>query len=177
MGLHKKQTAIMTSCFARYAMNRDEGVCFNFYYPSSMWDHKWRYEADIIRVDEELHIHEVEVKRTATDFHQEHCKEAKFEMILSGEYYVNYFSYLIPIELYEKLKNKINPLFGIYTINDKMSRITKRRSATLLKDERCDNFTYVSILRQSTINLWRYYEKSNELQSKNKEFKKTNRKS
>lgn len=163
MSLHKKQTAKMTLCFSRHAMQKDCGVCFNFYYPSSNQDCKWRYEADIICVDIDFNVHEIEVKRTLSDFRQEHCKSAKFDMMLKGEYYTNYFSYLIPIEIYEKIKYDIHPMYGIYTINDKRTRVTKRREPSLLKSKKCDDFLFVAILRQSTKNLWRFYEKSNKL--------------
>ena len=163
MGLCKKQTAAMTLCFSKYATTKGMGVCPNYFYPSSMWDNKWRFEADIICVNDDLMIYEVEVKRSVIDFNQECSKANKFRLMIDGEYYTNYFSYLFPVDLYEKLKDKVDINFGIYTVNNKNNRITEKRAPTLLKKDTATGDVYASILKQATKNLWRYYEKSNKL--------------
>jgi len=168
MGRSKKskQTERMTLCFSRYAIARGIGTCPNYYYPSEKYEFDRKCEADIICVDDNLHVYEIEVKRSLHDLGQEQFKSTKINQLLKGEYFVNYFSYLIPESIYEKAAPKIHCLFGIYTINDKNGKnntITRRRKPRKLKISISDGFVYASILKQATKNMWRYYEKSYKL--------------
>ena len=120
----------------------------------SYWNANPRTERDIISIDDKFNAWEFEVKSSLTDLSMEHCKEKKLNKIIDGQCYVNYFSYLVPLEIYKQALKKVPNEFGVYACNAQGTRIYCKRKPVKLHERTVSAELMRDILLQASIRYW-----------------------
>lgn len=121
---------------------------------SGFWDFKPRVERDLICIDEVFNVFEFEIKSSLTDLSMEFCKEVKLNKLITGKDYVNYFSYLVPIEIYKVALDKTPVVFGVYACNAQGTSITCKRKPSRLHDREASKELMQEILIQAGTRYW-----------------------
>lgn len=147
----KKLTKDMYTAFGRSCIRRGISCTPNYY------NLNHRIEADIICVDNDMLIHEVEIKSTYCGFLQEKVKGGKYPLMVAGKLDCNTFSYLVPFDIHQKVMDNSSSLFGVYClIYDKNGRKRiecKRKPQFISKRKRSAKVIH-NILKKTTVKIW-----------------------
>tara|TARA_R100000541_G_C1861172_1_gene79251 strand:- start:170 stop:631 length:462 start_codon:yes stop_codon:yes gene_type:complete len=130
-------------------LQRKEVSCIPNY-----WTSNPRTERDLICIDSNFHVSEFEIKTSLTDLSMEHCKSRKLSKIISGDCMVNYFSYLVPLDVYKEALKRIPVEFGVYASSAQGDRIYRKRPPTKLHDRKASSELMCDILLQASIRYW-----------------------
>lgn len=110
------------------------------------------WESDLLAVTKVMYLHEVEIKRSRSDFRHESKKDLKFKKINYG-LGPNKFYYMVPDGLIDL--NEIDERFGLIYIM-KYGKIFVLREATFLHKIKLNNEQYLRILEKSYYQMWKY---------------------